>query len=267
MVNLIRHPLFVPADRPDRFDKAARSGADALILDLEDAVAAEAKDTARSNIASNFTRHPVIVRINAMHTPWFDEDLAAVSKGNFAAFMVPKAERAEDLAVLADRLPETPIIALIESAIGHANARAIAAVGNVARLAFGSIDYCADLGCTHERNALLVARTTLVLASKLEGIAPPLDGVTASIKDVELTYTDAQHARSLGMTGKLCIHPAQIEPIKRAFAPTEEEIDWAKRVMAAVDGASAVDGQMVDAPVRLRAAAILERHASSDRAA
>lgn len=267
MVNLIRYPLFVPADRPDRFEKAARSGADALILDLEDAVAAEAKDTARSNIASDFTKHPVIVRINAMNTPWFNADLAAVSQGNFAAVMVPKAERAEDLADLSDRLPQTPIIALIETAVGHANARPIAAIDNVVRLAFGSIDYCADVGCAHERDALLWARTTLVLASKLEGIAPPLDGVTAAIKDAELPHADAQHARSLGMTGKLCIHPAQIEPIKRAFAPTEEEIDWAKRVLAAADGASAVDGQMVDAPVRLRAAAILENNASSDSTA
>lgn len=258
MVKMIRYPLFVPADRPDRFDKAAQSAADALILDLEDAVAVDAKDMARKNIASEFTDEPVMVRINGLNTPWFEADLAAVAEGHFAAVVIPKAERAVELANLAETLPQTPIVALIESAEGIANARAIAEVANVVRLAFGSIDYCADLGCDHERDALLMPRSALVLASKLGGIAPPIDGVTAAIKDTDLCNADARHARSLGMTGKLCIHPSQIEPVKRAFAPTESEIAWAKRVMEAEDGASSVDGQMVDAPVRLRAAAILE---------
>lgn len=257
MVSAIQTPLFVPANRPERFAKAAASGADAVILDLEDAVAEGDKTSARALLDARFTDLPVIVRINAAGTPWINDDLAAIAGAGFAAVILPKAERADQVTATVSALNGTPLIALIESAQGLANARAIAALDGVERLAFGSVDFCADLGCAHLREVLLPARSELVLASRLAGIAPPLDGVTVALDDPAVSHDDAAHARALGMSGKLCIHPRQIDPIRRAFAPSDTEVNWARRVMAAGDGAVSVDGQMVDAPVRIRAQAIL----------
>ncbi|MAM13991.1 MAG: CoA ester lyase [Rhizobiaceae bacterium] len=253
----IRAPLFVPATRPDRFAKAASSGADAVILDLEDAVAPEDKTQARQALAKDFTDLPLTVRINASETPFHTEDMRAVAKLQPDAIWLPKAEKPELVAKVTDNLPGIPVIAIIESALGLANARAIAALAGVERLAFGSLDYCVDLGCTHSRDILLPVRAELVLASKLAGIAPPVDGVTVQMDDLTIAHDDACHARDLGMSGKLCIHPKQIPEVMRAFAPTEDEIGWARRVLASGDGAASVDGAMVDEPVRIRARAIL----------
>jgi citrate lyase subunit beta/citryl-CoA lyase len=256
VVTDIRAPLFVPANRPERFAKAAASGADAVILDLEDAVAAEAKDRARAALDTGFTDLPVIVRINACGTEWHEADVAAVAALRPAGVILPKAEDAEMVAGVAAALDGVPVIALVETARGLANARAMAAAG-VARLAFGSVDFCADLACAHLREVLLPVRLELVLASRLAGIAAPIDGVTVQLDDLSVSHDDAAHARALGMTGKLCIHPRQITEVRRAFAPTEKEIDWARRVIASGDGAASVDGAMVDEPVRIRARAIL----------
>lgn len=254
----IRAPLFVPANRPDRFAKAAASGADAVILDLEDAVPAGAKEAARAALATDFTDLPVIVRVNALGTPWHDADVAAVSALRVTAVILPKAEEAGHVASVAATLGHQ-LVALVESARGLANARAIAAAEGVRRLAFGSVDFCADLGCAHLQDLLLPARSELVLASRLAGIDAPLDGVTVQLDDLALVRKEAAHARDLGMTGKLCIHPRQIAQVKRAFAPGEAEADWARRVLASGDGAVSVDGAMVDEPVRIRARAILAR--------
>lgn len=258
MVSLasIRAPLFVPANRPERFAKAAAAGTDAVILDLEDAVAADAKDAARAALAADFTDLPVLVRINAAGTPWHDADVAAVAGVPVAGVILPKAETASGCTAVA-RTTGNPVIALIESARGLAEARAIAAAEGVERLAFGSIDYCADLGCAHLRDVLLPVRSELVLAARLAGIAAPIDGVTVQLDDPQVSFDDAAHARALGMTGKLCIHPKQLDAVKRAFAPSEAERDWARRVLASGDGAVSVDGAMVDEPVRIRARAIL----------
>src|SRR5690606_34807527 len=146
-----------------------------------------------------------------------------------------------------------PVIALIESAIGIGNAREIARAEGVARLAFGSVDFCADLGCMHARNVLLPARFELVMASRLAGIAAPIDGVTLEMQVAEAAASDAAHARALGMGGRLCIHPSQVEPVLSAFRPTEAEIKWAQKILASGDGAVSIDGVMVDEPVRIRA--------------
>ncbi len=258
MVDLatIRAPLFVPANRPERFAKAAASGGDAVILDLEDAVAPEAKEAARAALTTDFTDLPVLVRINAHGTPWHEEDVEAVAALAVAAVIVPKAENGASLSAIATAVGR-PVIALIETARGLAEARAIAAAAGVERIAFGSIDFCADLAMAHLREILLPVRFELVLASRLAGIAAPIDGVTVQLGDPEICRDDAAHARALGMSGKLCIHPGQIEPVKRAFAPDEAEIAWARRVLAAGGGAVSVDGAMVDEPVRIRARAIL----------
>lgn len=257
-------PLFVPAHRPERFGKAAASGADGVILDLEDAVPAEAKDTARAALAADFTALPVVVRINGAGTPWHGADLAAVADVKPAAVMLPKAESPAILDQVAAALgPDIAVIALVETAAGLAGARAIAEHGAVRRLAFGSIDYCADLGCAHVREALLSARAELVLASRLAGLAAPLDGVTTAIDDADLITDDARHARALGFGGKLAIHPLQIASIRRSFQPDAAEIAWAEKVLASGEGAAAVDGAMVDEPVRIRARAILARRAAA----
>jgi len=258
MVSTLQAPLFVPANRPDRFQKAAASTAEAVILDLEDAVPAAEKDQARARLQTGFTEKPVIVRINGPATPWHDADVEALRGLRPAAIMLPKAEQAREIerltAALAGRFP---ILALIETARGLANARALAALDGIARLVFGSIDYCADLGCAHTHEILMPVRSELVLASKLAGIAAPIDGVTARLDDPAVAFKDAAHARDLGMTGKLCIHPGQVEAVRRAFMPSAMDIDWAERVLAAGEGAVTVDGAMVDEPVRIRARAIL----------
>jgi citrate lyase subunit beta/citryl-CoA lyase len=249
-------PLFVPGDRPERFAKAAASGADAVIIDLEDAVAPDHKALARAGLAQLPSGLPVFVRVNAVGSGWFEEDMAAIAGLPLAGVMLAKTESAADVA----RVEDFQVIALIETARGLASAREIAATLGVARLAFGSIDFCADLGVSHAREALLMARSELVLASRLGGLAAPLDGVTTSILDPALIEDEARYAQGLGFGGKLCIHPAQIPAVQHGFMPGAAQIEWAKRILAAGDaGAVAVDGAMVDAPVRARARAILAR--------
>lgn len=262
MVNLgaIVAPLFVPANRPERFAKAAASAADAVILDLEDAVARDDKVAARAMVRGDFTDKPVLLRVNAAGTPWHDDDLAAAARLPLAAVIVPKAEDPASLGAIIARLgPRLPVMALIESGAGLARAREIAALPGLARLIFGSIDFCADLGCDHRREILLPARMELVLAARLAGGPAPVDGVTLRLDDPDETRSDADHARALGMTGKLCIHPRQVPPVRQGFSPSEAEIDWARRVLASGDGAVSVDGMMIDAPVRARARRILSR--------
>lgn len=250
-------PLFVPADRPERYEKAAASGADGIVLDLEDAVAASSKMDARNALRTDFTDVPVVVRINAVGTPWHEEDLAAIRRLPAAAIMIPKAEMATLSACAA--AVDRPVIALIETARGLAEARQIACVGNVVRLAFGSIDYCAALGTAHTRDALLLPRSELVLASNLGRLAAPLDGVTTAIDNAAVIEDDARYASSLGFGGKLCIHPRQVEAIRSGFVPDGTAIDWARRVLASGDGAAKINGEMIDEPVRIRARQILAR--------
>ena len=251
-------PLFVPATSPERFAKAAASGADAVIIDLEDAVASNEKVSARDALRS--AKGSFLVRINGSNTPWFADDVAACKALDVAAIMLPKVERVAEIDHLNMLSNNIPVIALIESAFGLANARAIASSG-VARLAFGSLDFAVDLGCAHEPDALLFARSELVMASRLAGIAAPLDGVTVAIDDSVLLQEDSRRAASFGFGGKLCIHPKQIETVLTAFRPSADEIAWAERIMlAADDGVVNVGGTMVDVPVRLRAQRILGGH-------
>jgi citrate lyase subunit beta/citryl-CoA lyase len=226
-------------------------------------VPGDAKATARARLRADFGRAAILVRINGWNTPWFDDDLAAVASQPFAGVIVPKAD-VESLRAAAARLgSEMAVIALVETASGLAEARAIAALACVRRLAFGSVDFSADLGCAHTREALLAARGELVLASRLARKTAPIDGVTTSIDVDDLVSDDARHARDLGFGGKLCIHPRQIAPVLAGFAPTESEIAWARKILASGDGAVAVEGSMVDEPVRARARSLLSRSRAS----
>ena len=257
-----RSYLFVPADRPERYAKALASGADAVIVDLEDAVAPPAKDRARALLADWLAHDgaaPVVVRINAVATPWFDADLALVRSPRVAAVMLPKAERRDDLA----RIPHECLLPLIETAAGVDALREVARAPHVQRLVFGAIDLQADLGIAGDDQELLLFRSQLVLQSRLAGLAPPVDGVCTAIDDAGALDAETRRARRFGFGAKLCIHPRQVDAVNRGFAPSADELAWARRVLDAAaasgGGAVAVDGKMVDKPVLLRAEEMLRQ--------
>ena len=255
-------PLFVPATRLDRLVKAAASGADAIIVDLEDAVEPSEKAQARLALESvEFPALPIILRINACDTEWYADDVKTARNLNLCAVMLPKAEDAAQLAKLHRTLGEAvEIIALVETVRGVGNLDEICGSTDVKRIAFGSVDFAADLGCAHTPESLGFARAQILFASRLAGLVAPLDGVTTSVSEAVIAQDDARRAAELGFGGKLCIHPNQIKPVRAGFAPTQAEVDWARKVLASDDaGASKVDGMMIDAPVRLRAAQIIRR--------
>jgi citrate lyase subunit beta/citryl-CoA lyase len=254
-----RSYLFVPGNRADRFDKALASGADTVILDLEDAVPPDAKDAARVAVAAWLAAgHPVVLRINPADTPWFRDDLALCTHPGVAAVMLPKAEQGDDVAALAGA---AAVIPLVETARGLANVRAIAAARNVQRLAFGAIDFQLDLAMRATFDDLLPFRAEIVLASRLAGIGTPIDSPTVAFDDAPEVERDAAAARRLGFGAKLCIHPKQVEAVNRAFSPSATDIAWARRVIEIADASAgaavALDGKMIDKPVILRARAIL----------
>ena len=263
-----RSYLFVPAERPDRIAKALASGADAVICDLEDAVAPAAKPAARQALADWLARaggalpKPLVVRINSVDSAWFDDDLAVCRAPAVHKVMLPKAERADDIAHVAAATGK-PVIALVETAAGMDELRAVARAPGVVRIAFGSIDFQLDLGIVDDGDALLAFRSQLVLASRVAGLAPPIDGVSVAISDAAVAGADARSARGLGFGAKLCIHPSQAQTVNDAFAPSANELAWARRVvdvMRDAGGAAvAVDGKMVDRPVQLRAEALLRQ--------
>lgn len=258
--------LFVPATAPQRFAGAAASGADAVIIDLEDAVGVNDKNSARGSAAawlSNGGR--AWVRVNAAGTPWHDDDVAALGElPGVLGLVVPKAADPVALTELAGGLPAgRGVIALVESALGIHRSMEIAEARGVERLAFGSLDFAVDVRTEHVDDALLLARSTLVLASRVAGLPAPIDGITTSVRDTDLVIVEAQRSRALGFGGKLCIHPAQLKAVARAFAPTDDQLAWARNVVeAAAASAGGVvagsDGHMIDKPVIDRARAILQ---------
>jgi len=239
-----RSYLFVPADRPERFAKALGAGADVVIVDLEDAVAPQDKNAARSALQAWLARSEgrVVVRINSVDTPWFADDLRACRSPNVAAVMLPKAERAADLAAI----EHDALLPLVETAAGIDAVRDIARAPRVQRLVFGSIDLQLDLGITGDGDELLLFRSQLVLASRLAGLMPPVDGVSTAIDNTAQLEADAQRARRLGFGAKLCIHPKQVDTVNRSFSPSAVDIAWARRVL---DAAAAAGGAACAGPV------------------
>jgi citrate lyase subunit beta/citryl-CoA lyase len=255
--------LFVPGTRPERFGKALASGADAVILDLEDAVAADDKALARHEIedwfrsASANDRSRTVVRINDAASPWFDDDLAALGKAGARSVLLPKAESAQQVAATLAALPGTSVLALIESARGVAGVDTVAAAG-VSRLVFGTLDFALDLGIEIENDAsgLAYAASRIAIASRVAGLPAPVAGVTPQLDDRKRLLAELDSARALGFGAKLCIHPSQVEPIHTALRPSAEALAWAQRVLAAdaaSPGAARLDGRMVDRPVVLQA--------------
>jgi citrate lyase subunit beta/citryl-CoA lyase len=262
---LPRAYLFVPADRLERFAKARASGADAVIVDLEDAVAPEAKASARDALAAALDASaPLVVRINAAGTPWFEDDLELCRHPGVAAVMLPKAEGIDAVCTVVE-ITYKDVLPIIESARGLREIHSIASVPGVIRLAFGSVDLALDLGidCAPDgaESELLAFRTQVVLASRLAGLAAPVDGVSTAIEDLQRLQANTERSRRLGFGAKLCIHPKQLAIVQAVFTPTPERLDWARRVCKAFETAGgsavAVDSQMVDLPVYQRAQVVL----------
>ncbi len=261
-VSRIRSYLYVPGNRPDRFDKACAAGADAVIVDLEDAVPAADKAGARVAVSRWLSaEQPVFVRVNAMDTPWFGDDVELCGQPGVAGIILSKAEHVDDARLQARMSGTRPVLPLIETARGFANAPALARAPFVQRLVFGTIDFQIDLGIQGEGEELLYFRSQLVLTSRLAGLLSPVDGVVTAIDDTERIRAETQSARRLGFGAKLCIHPRQLPAIHAGFGPSDEEIAWARRVLAAAaaskGAAVAVDGKMVDRPVIQQAEEII----------
>lgn len=267
LAQVARSYLFVPGNRPDRFAKAFAAGADAVIIDLEDAVAPDQKEAARTALAAwcaegHGQRAQLVVRINDDASAWFDADLALLRTLGPCTVMLPKAESRQQLERLAARVPDVGVIALVESAAGLLDVDAIASSACVKRLAFGTLDYALDLGLTDDPRGLLYPASRIALAARVAGLPSPIAGITPAFDDDAALRSDFDLARSCGFGAKMCIHPRQVGTIHAMLAPTPEQVDWARRVLAAArpgSGAVQVDGKMVDRPVLLKASAILNQ--------
>lgn len=272
-----RSVLFAPGNRADLIAKLPRSAPDAVVLDLEDAIpaAAQAKadarpvlrDAARELVAAA-PHLAVFVRVNALHSPYFADDLTVLTP-ELAGVVVPKLESAADVALvgaaLAERGLNLPLMAGLETGAGVWNAREIMEAGNVAWAYFGAEDYTTDLGGarTPAGTEVLYARSHVALAARLAGV-PALDIVVTRLNDEAAFREDAALGRALGYSGKLCIHPAQVALAHDHFGPTPAELGRARALLAAAHeaalsghGAFSFEGQMVDEPMLVKARALL----------
>ena len=266
--------LFVPGNRPERFSKAVEARPDAIILDLEDAVHPDSKPAARAAIWAWQETTPSVaceryIRLNSVSSTLFRQDLTWLNDMRYPqrcnGIFLPKAECPEALSRVVERLlqwqPTLKIVAIIETAKGLQQVESIAAIPGLARLAFGSLDFSLDINCSQIPEAFLFARNRIVLASRTADLPSPIDGVTPAISDLAVVAGDSHYARSLGFGAKLCIHPAQLDTVQRAFLPDSRQLAWADRVMSAVATGShavQVDGEMVDLPLIEHAQRLLD---------
>jgi citrate lyase subunit beta/citryl-CoA lyase len=257
--------LFVPGDRPDRFGKALAAEATGAILDLEDAVALDRKDDAREMVRAFLDAHAdlmrVVVRVNPPQTTVGAADLAMLAGARRpAAVLVSKVGNVADLGRVSDAVHDLPQIAMIESARGLTHCEAIAAAPHVLALAFGPYDIAAELGGTSDPDVLLPHRARVVVAARASG-RWVIDGPSREYGDPEIPARDAALARRIGFDGKLLIHPAQIAPVRKAFAPSEAEVTYARRIVEAAARSSpgVLDGTMIDTPILSAAERVLRR--------
>ena len=256
--------LFCPADRPDRYAKAAER-ADAVILDLEDAVAPDRKSAARDALLS----HPLdpartIVRVNSWGSPYFADDIVALAHTEYRTVMVAKVENAEQVS----GLEKYALLALVETAAGVVHASEIAAADHVVGLMWGAEDLVASLGGTSSRkpngryrDVARYARARVLLAAGAHGKAA-IDAVHLDIADVKRLRIEATDAAASGFAATACIHPSQVEVIRAAYRPDTDQVTWARAVLAAAEGERGVftfRGRMVDEPVLRHARALLRR--------
>lgn len=270
MAALLRSVLFVPGTRRDRFAKAIASGADGVILDLEDSVDPARKAEARETVAAFLSTPPdtsslVFVRVNAPGSPWIEDDVACVrGLSGVHGVVMPKVESPGAIEAVARRVPSGRVVPLLETARGILHAAAIAAAdADVPVLLFGAEDLTAELGIarTVDGEELVHARAQVVLAAAATG-AEPLDAVFTSLADLDGLRADARRARAVGFRGKMAIHPDQVPVINEVFTPSAEDVDRARRLVAGFEAAHAegvirVNDQMIEAPVVARARRIL----------
>ena len=261
---LRRSLLFVPAVRRDRFPKALATGADAVCIDLEDGVAPDCKEQARWQALDllagrGSTSAEVSLRINDVKTALGRADLEALvdSAARPDALMLPKVAAADEILVVDQALARgggaLPLIVQIETAAGLLAAAEIAAASqNISAVFFGAIDLSADVGCAVEWEALLYARSRVALAAGAAGVSA-LDSPFMDVPALDALADETRRVRRLGFTGKAAIHPTQVPVIQAAFAPTAEDVAWARKVVAAYErqrgGVLLVDGQLIERPV------------------
>jgi citrate lyase subunit beta/citryl-CoA lyase len=261
--------LFVPGNRPDRIVKAIQAGADAVIVDLEDAVAPDDKIATQQALHDSWASHAsiardegvtLLLRINAAGSAWHEGDLRLCRECHIGHIVVPKAAQVALLAQVSAAVPGALLYPLLESAEGFDHLRDVAQAPAVTRLLFGSVDLMLDLGIRDADTPLHYFRTRMVLQSRLAGLPAPVDGVCVDLDNAETIGAEVKRARDFGFGAKMLIHPRQVEPVRKGFLPSAEELDWALRVVAAAtDGAAvSVDGKMVDRPVLKQAERILE---------
>lgn len=280
----VRSLLFAPGHQEAKLRKALASGADAVIADLEDAVPPEEKDAARRSVATVFAGTPVDdpadgsvhrrwVRVNAPGTPWFEADLGALADTAVDGLMLPKATASSLEALDALQPTGPPVIALVETAAGVRDAYRTAEHPRVAALMLGGADLAAEaaLQVRADGQELLLARSTLVFASAAAGLRAPFDVVHLDVRDEAALEAEARLARSLGLGGKACVHPAQLAGVHRVFTPTAEETAQARAVLAAAREAeeqgravALLNGRLVDPPIVAQARTVLARAGHDD---
>lgn len=256
-----RSVLYIPGSKERPLEKARTLPTDAIIFDLEDAVAPEAKREARQTLAAalrdgGYGKRAKIVRINALTTEWGNEDVRVLRDAGADIFLLPKCNTPTDVDALADLLdPATPIWVMMETPVSVFNAREIAAHHRVTGLVTGTNDLTKDLGCRYraDRLPLMTALQMIVMAARAARGVVAIDGVYNRFRDGDGLKAECEQGRDLGFDGKTLIHPAQIEIANTAFAPTQSEIDLARRQIAAFEeskasgqGVAVVDGQIVE---------------------
>lgn len=258
MARPYRSVLYIPAANARAMEKARGLAADAIIFDLEDAVAPDAKAAARDALAQALTQdygpRARIVRINALSTEWGADDARACAGLDIDAVLIPKVDGPDDLDRVAALIPDTPLWAMMETPLGMLNAAAIAAHPRLAGMVMGTNDLAKDLGSRFraDRLPMMAGLGLCLLAAKAHGVVI-VDGVFNAFKDDDGLRAECEQGRDMGFDGKTLIHPAQLEIANAAFAPTEEEVALARRQIEAFDAATAqgqgvavVDGRIVE---------------------
>jgi citrate lyase subunit beta/citryl-CoA lyase len=270
-----RSLLFAPAVRPDMIPKLPGAGADAVVIDCEDATPPGAKAEGRANARTLAPRiagqgAQVFVRVNAVPSPWFEDDVREGLCPELAGIVVPKLESLEQMEIVVRALEVAghaglPVLAGLETALGIADARPVLAHPKICAAYFGAEDFIADMGGvrTEGSHEVLYARSRVALAGRLAGV-PCLDQVVTDFKNDAMFEREIADAKAIGYQGKLCIHPRQVALANAGFLPSEDEIDFARRLLEAYEresaagvGAISFEGQMVDEPLAARARQVL----------
>ncbi|MEU8222500.1 CoA ester lyase [Kribbella sp. NPDC048915] len=243
--------LYVPANRPDRFAKAVAAGPDLVVFDLEDAVPvadkADARGWAVAWVAAN-ARDRVEIRVNALTSPWIEDDLAAIRAVPEVRLRIPKVESAADVHAVLEKVPSARITALIESPLGLERAFEIATADpRVVAVALGEADLSSALGVDGPEG-LVWARGRLVSASRAAGLGAPMMSVYPHVHDLDGLRRTSEEGRALGFVGRTAIHPRQLAPIVAAFTPTSAQVEAAEALLAAAEKAEVADGGVVVLP-------------------